>query len=340
MRHITALTLAVFAHLVLGLGGLAPARAQAAAPEPQAKSTPRPFLYQLEGHGATAYLFGTVHLPDKRVTALAPAVERALAEADAVFTEVELTREAERESQRAALLPAGERLSATLGEALAARLDQRLKRHRLALALFEGQRPWAVTALLPMLPILTELAQQPALDKVLYQRAVKDGKRVGGLETVAEQVGVFAGLAPEEDRALLTHALDQLDRYDREGRNGVEELLLAYLSGDPARLLALMDEGFAGDPALERKMADRIVWERNRRLSERIQAHIAQKPGDVHFFAVGALHLPDGAVAPTVGDGEASEAERARVRGMLTLLREAGYRVTRVTEAVPAATTK
>ncbi len=334
MRHITAITLTF---LTLLAGALAPA--QEARQEPAAPSRPtapaQPFLYELEGHGATAYLFGTVHLPDKRVVALAPAVERALGEADALYTEVELTQAAELETQRAALLPAGESLSKLVGEALAARLDQRLKRHRLALALFDGQRPWAVIALLPMLPILGELHSQPGLDKVLYQRAQKAGKRVGGLETVAEQVAVFAGLAPEEDRSLLAHALDQLDRYDREQRNGIEELIQAYLSGDPARLLALMEEGFAGDPALERKMSERIVWARNRRLAERLHARVTAAPAEVQFFAVGALHLPDGTLAP-----DASAEERQRVRGMLTLLREAGYRVTRVTADAPAAAVK
>jgi len=316
-------------------------------PKAAAQPAPVPFLYELRGHGATAYLFGTLHLPDARVVALPEVVERAFASADAVYTELEMTDAAEREGAMAGTLAGGAGLPELVGQDLMARLEARLAAAGLPARMFDHFQPWAVSAMLPLLPVLREMGQRPALDKTLYQRAAAAKKTVGGLETVAEQAGVFAGLSLDEQRALVRDGLDLLDRYDAAGRNGLEELVQAWLSGKLERLLDLLEEGFGQDEALRRKLEDRLVWERNRRLAERIDKRIQAAPSQVGFFAVGALHLPDGRVpqgsAAANGPALSPEqvaAERQRTRGMLTLLREAGYTVVHRTsvDAAPAAT--
>ena len=60
----------------------APAAQETPAPAPQASAPPAapkgsPFLWRIEGHGAAAYLYGTIHLPDDRVLSLPDTVERA-----------------------------------------------------------------------------------------------------------------------------------------------------------------------------------------------------------------------------------------------------------------------
>lgn len=282
----------------------------------------QPFLYELRGHGATAYLFGTLHLPDARVVELPEVVERAFLSADSVHTELEMTPAADLEGARAATLPAGESLRDRLGAELMARLEARLAAAKLSSRTFDRFEPWAVSAMLPVLPVLRDMGARPALDKVLYQRAAALEKRVSGLETVAEQASVFAGLTAEEQKSLVRNGLDLLDSHDAAGRNGLEELVQAWLSGKLERLLDLFEEGFGPDQALRKKLEDRLVWDRNRRLAERVDQRIRAAPAEVAFFAVGAAHLPDGRVA-----ADASDEERQRVRGMLTLLRAAGYTV-------------
>ena len=112
-------------------------------------------------------------------------------------------------------------------------------------------RPWALGATLPMLKYLPEMsAGKPPLDKMLFQRAAKDGKTTGGLETPAEQIAAFEVFTQAEHIRILKDSLDELDRYEGEGRDLMEETLSAWLSGDEPRLLALMDAGFGSDPEL------------------------------------------------------------------------------------------
>jgi uncharacterized protein YbaP (TraB family) len=312
------------------------------APKAAAQPAPVPFLYELRGHGAVAYVLGTLHLPDARVVELPEVVERAFQSADAVYTELEMTAATDIVGAKAGMLPAETSLAERVGPEVMARLEARLTAAGLPARMFDRFQPWAVSTMLPILPVLHEMALRPPLDKALYQRAEKLKKTVGGLETVAEQVAVFAELSVDEERAIVRDALDLLDKYDAAGRDGLEELVQAWLSGKLERLLDLLEEGFGPDEALRRKLEDRIVWDRNRRLAERIDARIQATPTKVSFFAVGALHLPDGRVAPApdgspAASPEAATAERQRVRGMLTLLREAGYTVVHRTqvEATP-----
>src|SRR5204863_28006 len=68
----------------MAAGGAAGATASAAAPA----AGKGPFLWKVDGGRAPLYLFGTIHVPDDRVLALAPSVEKAFAEASAVYTEI------------------------------------------------------------------------------------------------------------------------------------------------------------------------------------------------------------------------------------------------------------
>lgn len=304
----------------------APAEVQGAAPEQV------PFLYELRGHGATAYLFGTVHLPDPRVLALPEVVERAFEASDAVYTEIETNFAAELKVAAASAMPKGETLGDLVGADLLARVHARVEAASLPPKLLDGFRPWAVASNLPLLEILTQMRDHEPLDKHLYERAQRAEKTVGGLETIPEQLSVFEGLTADEQTTMLRETLDQLDRYEAAGRDALEEMVQAWLSGQPARLLDLLEEGFGDDKALSQKLEQRLVWERNARFAVRIHAEITAAPTKVGFFAIGALHLPDGRLP----EG-ASDAERERVRGVVTLLRAAGYEVVQRKAVEPVA---
>jgi uncharacterized protein YbaP (TraB family) len=311
----------------------APPAAEPTSPKPAAERG-RPFLYEVRGHGATAYLFGTLHLPDKRVLALPPSVEHAFGESDVVVTEVELTPAVEQAVQRAQLLPDGQKLGALVPEEVLRRVHARLVAAGLPSGVFDTARPWAVASSLPLLPILREMLLRDPLDKALFKRALKEKKVVRGLETVEEQLGVFSDLSEAEQALMLVESLDLMDQYERDGLDPIETLVAAWLSGDEGRLLELLEEGFGNDPELSAKLERRLLWERNVRMAERIHAAITAEPAKVHFFAMGALHLPDPKLP-----AEASAEERAAKRGLVTLLAQHGYTVERAGLAAPTPAT-
>ena len=312
---------------------------------PQQGAAPRPFLWKIEKGAASGYLLGTIHLPDDRALDVPPSVSAAFEASGAFYAEIETTPETELEVQRAALLPSGQQLDRMVGAATWGRIEARLAAAGLQPAFAAGMKrmkPWALGATLPMLGYLPEMsAGKPPLDKLLFLRAQQAKKVVGGLETSAEQISAFEVFSEAEHVRMLEDALDELDRYEADGRDLMEETLLAWLSGDPERLLALMESGFGQDPELRERAAASLLWSRNLRMAERIDERMLAER--CSFFAVGALHLPDAplerpaegaspatdrALVPPTFD--AGEGHRAPKLGLVTLLRQRGYEVRRI----------
>jgi uncharacterized protein YbaP (TraB family) len=143
------------------------------------------------------------------------------------------------------------------------------------------------------------------LDHVLYQGAVAAGKKVHGLETVAEQMGLFDGLSRKDQITLLEDTLDNLDTVAQM----LDELQAAYLDRDLKRLMELNEAAMRdSDPLLAETFNRKVIVERNYRMAERMQPRLREGQ---QFIAVGALHL-------------------AGKEGLLNLLVERGYRLSRV----------
>lgn len=324
------------------------------APAPEAKAPGDPFLWRIEGNGVTGYLLGTVHLPDPRVLELASPVEAAFRDADHFYAEIDANNASKKKIAGLAVLPAGKTLTDVAGPMTWERVAARMRAKKVPPSLikaFSTYQPWAITALLPTLDYLVAQASGVgSLDEALYARAAREGKKVHGLETVEEQVEVFTSFTEAEQVTLLRETLDQLDRDEAAGRNTVEETVVAWLSGDEKRLVDLLDDGFGSDPKLRARAEDELLWKRNLRFADRIHAALQAHPAEVAMFAVGALHLPepppakkDVAPAPddpaadtADGGGAAADAdaaktpERVRQAGLVKLLREKGYVLTRV----------
>lgn len=270
-----------------------------------------PLLWRIERQ-PPAFLFGTIHLGDPRVTVLHPAVRTALDGSQRVLGELDLDDAAKAAIQRDMLLPSG-----TLKDVLPAPVWQKLLRFLRdgghAIAGIERMKPWVVATSIVMLDGLERWAGEPALDEVLLARAREAGKQVAGIETLAEQLAVFETLTADEQVALLDATLDLLAHMKATGRNYVAELIDAWLSGDTDRLLAFAEDttGFEKHEELRKRFMKALLFDRNHRMAERTDAALRAHLDDGFFFAFGALHMP--------GD-----------EGVVALLRQKGWKVERV----------
>jgi uncharacterized protein YbaP (TraB family) len=285
----------------------------AAAPAPGE----RPFLWRIEGP-QPSYLFGTIHVPDPRVTALHPEVEAALDAVDALYAELPMETAMGGATLRRMALPGRERLADLLGPELHGRLAAYLEARGMSAAPFQRLKIWVVATQLQLLDDLGMMRSGKALDLQLYERARDEGLEVGGLETVDEQVAVFEGLSRAEQTQLLRDALDQLEAAAAAGGESLlQRTIRLYLAGDADALLELMHERRGADEALEEKLEEALLWARNRRMAERIDAKLREAPERSFFFAVGAAHYPGR-------------------EGLLELLRRRGHRITRLPETAAA----
>ncbi len=259
-------------------------------------------LWKLERNDSMAsYLFGTMHSDDPAVVQLPPAVQNAFDQAQGVTLEVVLDRAALMSMVTALLLEDGTTLESIIGAGLYKRTADVMAQQGVPEILLARMKPWAVAVTLMTPP--SENGQ--VLDLMLYQQAVRQDKEVDGLETVEEQMELFDTLSEQDQVALLEDTLDNLPEIGRM----LEQLRDAYVDRDLDRLVALNEASMEGsDPQLVETVNRMIIVERNHRMAERMETRLRKGR---RFIAVGALHLP----------GE---------EGLLNLLSQRGYRVTRV----------
>lgn len=280
----------------------------------------KPLLWKIEGKGLTkpSYLFGTLHTSSPAVVKLHPAAGNAFGGADVVYTEVALDTETRLAATPHFLRKDGKTLSESIGKELFTRFEKELKHvnPELDAEPFEKMSTWGTAVTLMSLPDL--MLGKPLLDEVLWNNAVKAGKRTGVLETVAGNAAIFEKMGEEAQRAMLSGIIFHLDQYREKDEDFMEKLKGIYLTGDIVKLEAEMNTFFEamerGENAEHGKLVKKgLLDERDANMTASAQAALEKEPNLSHFFAAGAAHF-------------ASET------GIGSRLAKAGYTVTRITE--------
>lgn len=248
-------------------------------------------LFKVEGNGLkkTSYLFGTLHLGDKRVVTLHPNAETAFKGADAFYAEIDLDPAAQMKVAPLLMRRDGKKLTAAIGPELTAKLKKALKSINPALdtTTLEHFKTWAVAVTVPILEL--QLKMEQPLDAVLYARAQKANKKVGALETADSQMGVFDKFTEKEQQTLLNDSLDAM----LEDEDGIQRLLRTYLTGSTKEIAEFMTKEMAtldSNPDLAKRLMKALLDDRNIGMADNADKFMQADPDKSHFFAVGAAH--------------------------------------------------
>lgn len=252
-------------------------------------------LFKVEGKGLQkpSYLFGTIHLPDPRVVRLHPNAEAAFTKADAFYAEIDLDPAAQLQIAPLIMRKDGKKLTEAIGPELTAKLNRVLKDINPALssAPFNPLKTWAVFATLPLLEF--QLAGKKSLDEVLYQRATKDKKKTGALETADSQAAVFEKFTEQEQQTALSDTLELMLSEQEAEIKAIERLLNTYLTGTPGEIAEFMAAEMAkmdSDPELTKRLLKALLDDRHAGMADKADKFMQSEPGQCHFFAVGAAH--------------------------------------------------
>jgi uncharacterized protein YbaP (TraB family) len=128
-------------------------------------------LWQVERNGSASHLFGTMHLPDPRVTSLPGPVEEAFANAGTVVLEVPMDEAGLMQMAGKMLLPDGVELADRVPDELYRKTIEAAARLGYPALAINRMEPWAV-----MLSLSVPPSMEPVLDQILHARALQDGK--------------------------------------------------------------------------------------------------------------------------------------------------------------------
>lgn len=286
----------------------------------EAEHPAKPMLWKVEGKGLAkpSWLFGTIHVGKGPVGILHPAAADALDASGAVYTEVPMDMATQLGLARHFIRSDGQTLTASIGEGLSKQLDAELAaiQPELDSAVFQSLKTWTVAVTVPMLKL--QLAGGQPLDAVIWQLGEKKGKTLGSLEKPEDQFSIFDDLPEDEQVLLLAESLKLQKKARETGKDPVDDLVTAYLSGDEKQIETQMELQFTemakGEhKELGEKLLKKLLPDRNLTMAAAIAAKLAAEPDRSHFFAVGTGHY--------VGTENIGE-----------LLRKKGYTVTRITE--------
>ena len=273
----------------------------------------KPMLWKVEKKGAkTSYLFGTIHLSDKRVVTLHPLAQKAFEKADCLYTEVNLSATGQLLASMQMVRKDGKTMKESLGKELVKGVNQELARinDKLTIEIFNTMKTWVIGVTLPMLE--EQLSKKKALDQQLWERAEKAGKKLGALETLEEQMGQLDKLTEQEQVRYIKLTLEELKKDRKRKVPMMDQLVAAYLRGNEQGILKFFDQGQMGeDPELGKKFLSLLLDERNVRMAKNVEKFMGEAPDKIHFFAAGTAHY--------VGD-----------KSVVSLLKKKGFKVSRV----------
>lgn len=234
----------------------------------------------------TSYLFGTIHIRDGRVFQYSDSLNWAIRHCDVMYGELDLMdKKAIRQQASSFMMPQGQSLRTYLSDSDYTLVKKYVKKHLGAYSLLLNKvKPIFISSLVS--DDLIPKDEKHPLDMYLQEYAVKNGVKVGGIETIDEQVAVLDKMTIQEQADML---VEQIKNIEQE-KVLMEQMLQIYLSENLDSLYALVSEEEMPD-----EFSDAIMTNRNKIMTERmIQKMQSQKI----VLAVGAAHLcgPEGII--------------------------------------------
>jgi uncharacterized protein YbaP (TraB family) len=243
---------------------------------------PKSLLWRITGNGLKhpSYLFGTIHLTDKRLFRLGDSVYHAIEKTEGLAIEVNPDEMGAYYINKAINDAEGAKLHELLSEKdfkkYSTALSKKFKKPASEITtgdIVTAKNKW-------MADYLEKGEMATFLDAYLYNIARRQGKWVGGVEDIADQTGILDDLVDKSDIDMLL-ATDTA-YIKKAADNMMERMAEMYMNQDLSGIEAITMTGSA-------QLNDLLMIKRNVKMARRIDSLTALR---TMFIAVGAAHLP------------------------------------------------
>lgn len=270
----------------------------------QSQAQEKSLLWEITGNqlNAPSYLFGTIHITDKRVFSWSDSLRICLDRCGVVAGELSMDQVNMQELAASLKMPGDTTLKMLLPKADYKLVKKYVRKNCgvLVKMLINRIKPVYTSVLIGECKAKKEPSEKPnnatSLDQYLQELAKKNNKKVLGLETISEQLGALEIMSLKEQAQLLVEEVKQ--GKEEEGEDMMENMIQVYLQQDIDSLYSFFISGEMTEPFMES-----LIYKRNRVMATRMEP--LMKENSV-FVAVGAAHL-------------------AGEFGIIALLRKQGY---------------
>jgi len=263
-------------------------------------------LWKISGNGLDkpSWLFGTIHMLCAEDAILSPALRKAIKDCDEVYFEVDMDNLFEMIGAMGKMKMKGD---TTFKDLFSSQDYEKVKEYfeskntLLPFSMLETFKPMLAASTLEQKALSCE--KTAMMEQEIMQEAKEYDKKISGLETMAYQAGVLDSIPYKVQAEQLLSYINSAGKNDNEDKQ-LQEMFKAYKDQDLRKLEELMIDTDAGMTGF----TDILLYHRNENWVQKLKNLLSEKS---LLIAVGAGHLP--------GD-----------RGVINLLRLAGYQVTPV----------
>ncbi|HQL00142.1 MAG TPA: TraB/GumN family protein [Smithellaceae bacterium] len=243
-------------------------------------------VWVVRGPKTTLYLAGSCHVLRASDHPLPREFDAAYADSQRLIFEAppaELeTPDYIQKLMRVAALTDGTTLRDHLSPSVYARAEKFCRERGYPFEQYQLFRPWMLAMFLTMQE-LTRIGVAPefGVDKIYYEKAKKDGKPAGGLETADDQIRFLAAMDADLGNDQVIETLDDLAALNDK----LPQILNAWRTGNEAGIEAFSLRELKNHPNLYKT----LIVERNRKWADKIEPLI--RKGQNVMIIVGVAHL-------------------------------------------------
>ena len=243
-------------------------------------------LWRVSGESNCVYLLGSIHLLKSEHYPVSVPISKAFLDSRVLVLEIDLGGATNSATQvhlfSKGMLSGTSTLQRILSPATFDLASRRTKELGLDISLFNGFKPWYFVMTLTMLK-LQKLGFDPmdGIDWHFYRQARQYERKVIGLETLDEQIGLFDSVSVAEQEQLVQQTLRDFDVVDKD----MNRIYQAWRTGDVAGLEKTLLKSFEEYP----RIYNLFVVNRNRKWLPRFESFL--KDSDNYLVVVGAGHL-------------------------------------------------
>ena len=269
--------------------------------EEQAAVTPMLF-HVTDEDGHEMYLFGTIHIGDRRMDAAMDRVVPYLDDCDALAVEFDIVAyemdfQAQMRDMTQFVYTDGTTVDQHMPPELFAQASALLKEAKLNPNLMKAYKLSMWSQLVEQAALITrsDLDFENGMDRRLIHYCYDKKIEVRDVESSELQYGLLAGFSDELNLLLIENTLDNLDSY----ADSVRSLFEVWTRGNYREILDFLEQEDedAEDELTDEQVAlledynDKMLTQRNLGMRDRALEWL--KSGDKIFFAVGTAHLMD-----------------------------------------------
>ena len=260
-------------------------------------------LWRVSGKNLSkpSYIFGTMHMICANDIELSDSLKKAIENSDNVYLELDMD---DMWQMMGAMMHMNMKGDTTLSDLLSAEDYKKVKTYfkehssLIPFSMMERYKPLLVESMI--MEQAKPCDNMIVIEQLVMSEAKKSGKEIKGLETFDYQLAIFDKIPYKLQAQQLAQMVDEAKAGNGADEDEVKVLTDAYRKQE----LNKMDELTKADPSIG-EFTDILLYDRNANWSKKLQELM---PGNSLVIAVGAGHLPG-------------------KKGVLNLLREAGYTV-------------